>query len=532
MERENPVRLELRLSPETAGRQELLRREAASRLHVEEGRIKAIVPVKRSIDARQRHVMVNLTSDVHIDTVNEAADIACPVIYNPLPADAPRAIVVGAGPAGLFAALELIELGVRPTVIERGKDVDSRRPDMARISRENIVDPDSNYCFGEGGAGAFSDGKLYTRSKKRGPVDKILNILHQHGASRDILVDAHPHIGTDKLPQVIKAIRKTIERCGGEVRFGERVTSLIIEGGKAVGIATSAGKSYSGPVILATGHSARDVYHFLLDAGISLEAKGIAVGVRLEHPQKLIDQIQYHSLQGRGNWLPAAEYSMLTRVRDRAVYSFCMCPGGFIIPAASAPGQLVVNGMSPSNRGTRWANSGMVVEVLPEDIPGDDPLRVMHFQEAIESDFFADAGETQNAPAQRMTDFVEGRPSRDLPETSYAPGIHPARIDKLLPAPISSRLQEGFREFGRKSHFDAGKGRRLSFLTDRAVLIGCETRTSSPVRIPRDNETLTHIRIAGLYPCGEGAGYAGGIVSAAIDGARCAQALAEAITAG
>lgn len=532
MERDNPVRLELRLSPETAGRQELLRREAASRLHVEEDRIKAIVPVKRSIDARQRHVMVNLTADVHIDTVNEAADIACPVIYNPLPADAPRAIVVGAGPAGLFAALELIELGVRPTVIERGKDVDSRRPDMARISRENIVDPDSNYCFGEGGAGAFSDGKLYTRSKKRGPVDKILNILHQHGASRDILVDAHPHIGTDKLPQVIKAIRKTIERCGGEVRFGERVTSLIIEGRKAVGVATSAGKSYSGPVILATGHSARDVYHFLLDAGISLEAKGIAVGVRLEHPQKLIDQIQYHSLQGRGNWLPAAEYSMLTRVRDRAVYSFCMCPGGFIIPAASAPGQLVVNGMSPSNRGTRWANSGMVVEVLPEDIPGDDPLRVMHFQEVIESDFFADAGETQNAPAQRMTDFVEGRPSRDLPETSYAPGIHPARIDKLLPAPISSRLQEGFREFGRKSHFDAGKGRRLSFLTDRAVLIGCETRTSSPVRIPRDNETLTHIRIAGLYPCGEGAGYAGGIVSAAIDGARCAQALAEAITAG
>lgn len=531
MERENPVRLELRLSPETAGRQELLCREVASRLHVDEDRIKAVVPVKRSIDARQRHVMVNLTVDVHIDTVNEAADIARPVTYNPLPADAPRAIVVGAGPAGLFAALELIELGVRPTVIERGKDVDSRRPDMARISRENIVDPDSNYCFGEGGAGAFSDGKLYTRSKKRGPVDKILNILHQHGASRDILVDAHPHIGTDKLPQVIKAIRKTIERCGGEVLFGERVTSLILEDGKVVGVITSAGKTHSGPVILATGHSARDVYHFLLDAGITLEAKGIAVGVRLEHPQKLIDQIQYHSLQGRGNWLPAAEYSMLTRVHDRAVYSFCMCPGGFIIPAASAPGQLVVNGMSPSNRGTRWANSGMVVEVLPEDIPGDDPLRVMHFQEAIESDFFADAGETQNAPAQRMTDFVEGRPSRDLPETSYAPGIHPARIDKLLPAPISSRLQEGFREFGRKSHLDAGKGRRLSFLTDRAVLIGCETRTSSPVRIPRDNETLTHIQIAGLYPCGEGAGYAGGIVSAAIDGARCARALAEAVTA-
>ena len=530
-EKENPVRLVMRLEPATAGRHELLRREVAASLNIAEDRVKAIVPVKRSIDARQRRVMVNLTADVHIDVVNKAADIARPVTYNPLPADAPHAIVVGAGPAGLFAALELIESGVHPIVIERGKDVDSRRPDMARISRENVVDPDSNYCFGEGGAGAFSDGKLYTRSKKRGPVDKILNILHQHGASRDILVDAHPHIGTDKLPGVIKAIRKTIERCGGEVRFGERVTSLTLENGRAVGVTTSAGKTYSGPVILATGHSARDVYHFLLDAGIDIEAKGIAVGVRLEHPQQLIDQIQYHSLQGRGNWLPAAEYSMLTRVDGRAVYSFCMCPGGFIIPAASAPGQLVVNGMSPSNRGTRWSNSGMVVEVLPEDVPGDDPLRVMRFQEAIESDFFADAQETQNAPAQRMTDFVAGRPSRDLPETSYAPGIHPARIDKLLPPSIAGRLREGFREFGRKSYLDAGKGRRLSFLTDRAVLIGCETRTSSPVRIPRDNETLAHCRIAGLYPCGEGAGYAGGIVSAAIDGARCAQALAATLNA-
>lgn len=528
-EKENPVRIELRLSPETAGRHELLRREVANKLRIDEDRIKAITPVKRSIDARQRRVMINLTADVHVDIFNPKADIARPVQYNPLPDNAPNAIVVGAGPAGLFAALELIELGIRPTIIERGKDVDSRRPDMARISRQNVVDPDSNYCFGEGGAGAFSDGKLYTRSKKRGPVDKILNILHQHGASHDILVDAHPHIGTDKLPEVIKAIRKTIERCGGEVRFSERVTSLTLTDGKATGVVTSAGTTYNGPVILATGHSARDVYHFLLDSGIELEAKGIAVGVRLEHPQQLIDCIQYHSTQGRGKWLPAAEYSMLTRVRDRAVYSFCMCPGGFIIPAASAPDQLVVNGMSPSNRGTRWSNSGMVVEVLPEDIPGDDPLRLMHFQESIESDFFADAQQTQNAPAQRMTDFVEGRPSRDLPETSYAPGIHPARIDKLLPPFIASRLQEGFREFGRKSYLDAGKGRRLSFLSDRAVLIGCETRTSSPVRIPRDNETLAHRQISGLYPCGEGAGYAGGIVSAAIDGARCAQALANAL---
>ena len=408
-------------------------------------------------------------------------------------------------------------------VLERGKNVDDRRRDMARISREGIVDPDSNYCFGEGGAGAYSDGKLYTRSRKRGPVDAVLRGFCQHGASTDILVDAHPHIGTDRLPDVIKAMRKTIERCGGAVHFGTRVERLLTDegGARVTGVADASGREWHGPVILATGHSARDVYRMLLAQHVEIHPKGIAVGVRLEHPQKLIDSIQYHSPQGRGQWLPAAEYSMLTRVDDRAVYSFCMCPGGFIIPAASEPGQIVVNGMAPSNRGTRWANSGMVVEVLPEDLPEKyrehGPLCMMQYQADIEKRFFEAAGRTQKAPAQRMTDFTASRPSATLPPTSYAPGLTPARIDRLLPAPIAKRLQEGFRQFGRTAR---------GFLTPEATLIGCETRTSAPVRVPRDPESLHHIAIAGLEPCGEGAGYAGGIVSAAIDGMRCAEALA------
>ena len=394
---------------------------------------------------------------------------------------------------------------------------------MVAISRTGTVDPDSNYCFGEGGAGAYSDGKLYTRSKKRGPVDKVLRILHQHGAQPEILVDAHPHIGTDRLPAVIKAIRETIIACGGEVHFGTKVTGLLMDGNKVTGAVTADGRSWHGPVILATGHSARDVYHMLADSGVAIEPKGIAVGVRLEHPQELIDRIQYHSPKGRGKYLPAAEYSMLTRVDDRAVYSFCMCPGGYIIPAASAPGQLVVNGMSPANRGTRWANSGMVVEILPEDIPdGDTPketaLKMMRFQEKIEHDFFEASGHTQQAPAQRMADFVDGRLSADLPRSSYPPGLISARVDHLLPEGVARRLREGFKVFGAKQR---------GFLTNEAVLIGDETRTSSPVRIPRDRESMHHIVIEGLYPCGEGAGYAGGIVSAAIDGMAVAQAVSR-----
>lgn len=517
--------IQIRVAPEVAYNPLRLQAEASSRLEIDINRIKEVRIVKQSIDARQRRVMVNLTADVFVDTLPLPGDsLAKPVDYQPLRDDAPSAIVVGAGPAGLFAALRLIEEGIRPVVLERGRSVDDRSKDMARISRDNIVDPDSNYCFGEGGAGAYSDGKLYTRSKKRGPVDKILNVFVQHGAQEDILVDAHPHIGTDRLPRVIRAMRETIIRCGGEVRFATRVERLVVKDGHATGVVTASGEEVAGPVILATGHSARDVYRFLDEEGIAIEPKGIAIGVRVEHPQELIDRIQYHSPQGRGKYLPPAEYSMLTRVGGRGVYSFCMCPGGFIIPAATGPGQLVVNGMSPASRGTRWANSGMVVEVLPEDLEeygSYGNLKVMKFQEDVEARFSADSKGTQNAPAQRLTDFVEGRPSESLPPTSYAPGIHPGRLDQLLPRFVADRLREGFREFGRKSR---------GFLTADAAVIGAETRTSSPVRIPRDNETLAHVEIAGLYPCGEGAGYAGGIVSAAIDGDRCAASLAASIT--
>ncbi len=515
-------KLDLRVDPACAATPALLTARCARELHVPQQRIARVDIVRRSIDARQRNVVVNLSVNVHLDTVDEAAAAFVPVEYRKVEGNR-RAIVVGAGPAGLFAALELIECGITPVVLERGKDVDARRRDMVAISRTGTVDPDSNYCFGEGGAGAYSDGKLYTRSKKRGPVDKVLRILHQHGAQPEILVDAHPHIGTDRLPAVIKAIRETIIACGGEVHFGTKVTGLLMDGNKVTGAVTADGRSWHGPVILATGHSARDVYHMLADSGVAIEPKGIAVGVRLEHPQELIDRIQYHSPKGRGKYLPAAEYSMLTRVDDRAVYSFCMCPGGYIIPAASAPGQLVVNGMSPANRGTRWANSGMVVEILPEDIPdGDTPketaLKMMRFQEKIEHDFFEASGHTQQAPAQRMADFVDGRLSADLPRSSYPPGLISARVDHLLPEGVARRQREGFKVFGAKQR---------GFLTNEAVLIGDETRTSSPVRIPRDRESMHHIVIEGLYPCGEGAGYAGGIVSAAIDGMVVAQAVSR-----
>ena len=513
--------LQIREIPRVASCTDEIIRAVAGKLKINIERINGVRIIKRSIDARQRQIMINLTIRAYIDEPVAEENLVDPIDYKEV-TGTKQAIVVGAGPGGLFAALRLIELSIKPILLERGKNVKDRRVDVARISREGVVDPDSNYSFGEGGAGAYSDGKLYTRSKKRGSVKRILGILHQHGAKEDILIDAHPHIGSDKLPHVIENMRNTIIKCGGEVHFQTRVTNLLVDNNEVNGVVTSTGEEYVGPVILATGHSARDVYEMLNKQGIELESKGIAVGVRLEHPQHLIDQLQYHSREGRGKYLPAAEYSFVTQVNGRGVYSFCMCPGGVIVPAASAPGQLVVNGMSPSLRNTYWSNSGMVVEIHPEDLPEKysdmGVLKMMRFQEDLERVAYEQAGNSQVAGAQRMKDFVEGKPSKLIPPSSYPAGVQPSRLDKWLPPFIGNRLRKGFKEFDRT---------RPGFLTNDAIVIGVETRTSSPVRIPRDNETLCHIAIKGLYPCGEGAGYAGGIVSSAIDGERCAECLAN-----
>ena len=542
--------IQTKVIPQVAATEALLRQQVAEETGIGAGRITALRVLRRSIDARQRQVWVNLALRAYVDE-QPSEDEFEPVQYGDV-SGRPQVVVVGAGPGGLFAALRLIELGLRPVVIERGKDVHQRKQDLAAISRTQQVDGESNYCFGEGGAGAYSDGKLFTRSKKRGSVEKVLRVFCQHGASTRILADAHPHIGTDRLPQVIEAMRNTIIRCGGEVHFQTRMTRLIIEHlpflpckcpsaertidrlgcERVVGVeATKKVKgqrstvNIHGPVILATGHSARDVYRYLYANNVEMEAKGIAVGVRLEHPAALIDRIQYHSREGRGQWLPAAEYSMVTQVEGRGVYSFCMCPGGFVIPAATGPEQIVVNGMSPASRGTQWSNSGMVVELRPEDLsalssqfsaPDSPPsaLAMMQFQEHLERLCWLQGNRSQTAPAQRMADFVNGRLSSDLPRSSYAPGIIASPLHFWLPRPVASRLQEAFRHFGRHSH---------GFLTNEAVVIGVETRTSSPLRILRDASTLQHVRLSGLFPCGEGAGYAGGIVSAAIDGERCAE---------
>ena len=535
--------LQLRVLPQVAYDAANLRADVAQRLGVDPQQIHAIRTVKRSIDARQRQVMVNLTLEVFID--EDPTTLSFERIHYGDVSAAPQAVVVGAGPGGLFAALRLVELGVRPIVLERGRDVDGRKKDIAAISRDHIVDSESNYSFGEGGAGAFSDGKLYTRSKKRGNVQRILGVFCQHGASTDILADAHPHIGTDRLPGIIERMREQIKSSGGEVHFQTRVDELLFsaEGDRVVGVRTAAGQEFLGPVILATGHSARDVYRYLHRAGVDIEQKSLAMGVRLEHPSLLIDQIQYHNRMGRGKYLPAAEYSFVQQVKDRGVYSFCMCPGGFVVPAATGPEQLVVNGMSPANRGSKWSNSGMVVETRPEDIDGElmpflleamsdetfaaqhtdfddrhNPLRMMYVQEALERATWIQGGRTQVAPAQRMADFVNNRLSADLPKSSYSAGLLASPLHFWMPKFITSRLQEGFKAFGRRSR---------GFLTDEAVLIATESRTSAPVRILRTPDTLQHIRLAGLFPCGEGAGYAGGIVSAAIDGERCAEALAS-----
>ncbi len=520
---------QLRILPEIAANEQQLKTYLSQEKGLNLRDVTSLRILKRSIDARQRTIFVNLKVRVYLNEM-PTDDEYERTIYNKVE-DKPQVIVVGAGPGGLFAALRLIELGLRPVVVERGKDVRERKKDLAQISREHRVDPESNYSFGEGGAGAYSDGKLYTRSKKRGNVDKILNVFCQHGASTAILVDAHPHIGTDKLPRVIENMRHTIIECGGEVHFETRMDALIIEQGEVKGIETQTGKTFLGPVILATGHSARDVYRWLAANKVPIEAKGIAVGVRLEHPAGLIDQIQYHNRNGRGKYLPAAEYSFVTQVEGRGVYSFCMCPGGFIVPAASGPEQVVVNGMSPSNRGSRWSNSGMVVEIQPEDIMNDErltmndeaegshpELAVLRFQEELERQCWLQGGRRQTAPAQRMADFTRRKLSYDLPESSYSPGLISSPLHFWMPEFITGRLSQGFQQFGRSSH---------GFLTNEAVMIGVETRTSSPVRIVRDKDTLQHITLRGLFPCGEGAGYAGGIVSAGIDGERCAEAVAQ-----
>ena len=549
---------QIRILPEQAASEEGIKRYLAKEKGLDVRTLNQVRVLKRSIDARQRTIFVNLKVRAYINEFPQDDQY----VHTEYPdvSSRPRVIVVGEGPGGLFASLRLIELGYRPIVLERGKDVRERKKDLSNITKTQKVDGESNYCFGEGGAGAYSDGKLYTRSKKRGNVDKILNVFCQHGANTNILADAHPHIGTDKLPRVIENMRNTIIKCGGEVHFQTKMIRLILEsegkltapdaaagdrviGVEAVNLATGAEENYRGPVILATGHSARDVYRYLASAKIDIEAKGIAVGVRLEHPSQLIDQIQYHNKTGRGKYLPAAEYSFVTQVDGRGVYSFCMCPGGFVIPAATGPEQLVVNGMSPSNRGTAWSNSGMVVETHPEDVAQfvkehqsvieqqemkaqendsaftpHDSLQMMYFQEIVEKQCWQQGNMKQTAPAQRMADFVNNRLSYDLPKSSYAPGLISSPLHFWMPSFVSKRLQEGFKTFGKNAH---------GFLTNEATLIAMETRTSSPVRIVRDRETLQHVRIQGLFPCGEGAGYAGGIVSAGVDGERCAEMCAE-----
>ena len=538
---------QIRILPEQAASEEGIKRYLSKENGIDVRTLNQVRVLKRSIDARQRTIYVNLKVRAYINEF--AQDDQYIHTEYPDVSSRPRVVVVGEGPGGLFASLRLIELGYRPVVLERGKDVRERKKDLSNITKTQKVDAESNYCFGEGGAGAYSDGKLYTRSKKRGSVDKILNVFCQHGANTNILADAHPHIGTDKLPRVIENMRNTILQCGGEVHFQTKMTSFIIDGDKVIGVEavnlqTGAEETYRGPVILATGHSARDVYRYLAASRIEIEVKGIAVGVRLEHPAHLIDQIQYHNKNGRGKYLPAAEYSFVTQVDGRGVYSFCMCPGGFVIPAATGPQQLVVNGMSPSNRGTAWSNSGMVVETHPEDVASfvqehqailqsdaslsssaeeevlspDSPLTMMHFQQIVEKQCWQQGNMKQTAPAQRMADFVNNRLSYDLPKSSYAPGLISSPLHFWMPSFVSKRLQEGFKTFGKNAH---------GFLTNEATLIAMETRTSSPVRILRDRDTLQHVRLQGLFPCGEGAGYAGGIVSAGVDGERCAEMCAE-----
>lgn len=509
--------INISVSPKQASSEEFYKPILAEKLHIDEARIRLINVRRKSIDARQRAIRINLSAEVYVDELPAEEKIGFK--YDPVDRKTP-VIIVGAGPAGLFAALRLIELGFKPIIFERGKNVSERKRDIAKIHREHLVNPDSNYGFGEGGAGTFSDGKLYTRSKKRGNIRRILEILYDNGALPEILIDAHPHIGTNMLPGIITSIRNKIIDAGGEIHFNSRVADLIIENDSCKGIVLADSTIVeAAAVLLATGHSAREIYELLYEKGISIEAKSFAVGVRAEHPQLLIDEIQYKQ-PVRGPYLPPASYSFVEQVDQRGVYSFCMCPGGIIVPAATAPGEMVVNGMSPTQRNTKFANSGMVVEIRPEDLNEFRHLGVfagLEFQRKIERLCFSLNGNSQFGPAQRMADFVGNRFSQDLPETSYHPGLVSVPLHDKLPKRIRTRLQEAFKLIDQKAH---------GYLTNEAIIVGVESRTSSPIRIPRKEDTLEHVKISGLYPCGEGAGYAGGIVSSAMDGERCAEAFA------
>ena len=511
--------VQINLTPSAAADETTIKKIAASLAGIDVTAVSSLRVIKRSVDARKKNIRINLTVEVFSEK-----DSALPEItpFNPVDVSLKQeVIIVGAGPAGLFAALRLIELGLRPVIIERGRDVSSRKKDIALISREQIVNPDSNYCFGEGGAGTYSDGKLYTRSKKRGDNTRVLELLCLHGANENIMYEAHPHLGTDKLPGIITEIRKSILEAGGQFILEKKVIDFLINRDTINGVVTSDNEQFkSKHIILATGHSARDIYEICKKRGVELEMKPFAMGVRVEHPQELIDRIQYHG-NSRGEFLPASSYYLAKQIDGRGVYSFCMCPGGFIVPSATAQEEVVVNGMSPSERNSPYANSGIVVEIKPEDLikySSSGEMAGLEFQKELEREAWKNGGHTQRAPAQRLADFVSGDSSGSLPKVSYFPGVTSSPLHSWMPKAIGRRLRDGFRLFGQLMN---------GYLTNDAVVLGVESRTSSPVRIPRDPEKLHHIRISGLYPCGEGSGYSGGIVSSAVDGMRAAEAIAK-----